>query len=142
MKKKKEKKVSLFFCQGEESNHLEKTQSIPYSMHKEEVGTGTPLGFPGGSFGEEYACNAGDLGLIPGLGRSPRESIGYPLQYSGLENSMDYIVHGVTESQTRLSEDSKKSVCNTRDWVQSLGPKGPLEKGMTIHSSIIAWKAP
>ena len=44
---------------------------------------------PGGSDGKESACNAGDLGLIPGLGRSPGEGKGYPLQYSGLENSMD-----------------------------------------------------
>ena len=47
------------------------------------------LGFPCGSVGKESTCNAGDLGLIPGLGRSPREGKGYPLQYSGLENSMD-----------------------------------------------------
>ena len=44
-------------------------------------------GFPGGSAGKESACNAGDLGSIPGLGRSPGEGKGYPLQYSGLENS-------------------------------------------------------
>ena len=49
------------------------------------------------------ACNAGDLGSIPGLGRSPGEGKGYPLQYSGLENSMDCIVHWVTKSWTRLS---------------------------------------
>ena len=60
-------------------------------------------GFLGGSDDKESACNAGDLGSIPGLGRSPGEGKGYPLQYSGLENSMDYIVHGVKESQTRLS---------------------------------------
>ena len=53
------------------------------------------LGFPCGSAGKESACNAGDLGLIPGLGRSPGEENGYPVQYSGLENSMDYTVHGV-----------------------------------------------
>ena len=47
-------------------------------------------GFPGGSAGRESACNAGDLGLTPGLGRSPGEGEGYPLQYSGLENSMDH----------------------------------------------------
>ena len=46
----------------------------------------------------------GDLGSIPGLGRSPGEGKGYPLQYSGLENSMDYIVHGVAKSRTRLSD--------------------------------------
>ena len=45
----------------------------------------------------------GDLGLIPGFGRSPGEGKGYPLQYSGLENSMDCIVHGVTKSRTQLS---------------------------------------
>ena len=47
------------------------------------------LGFPCGSAGKESACNAGDLGLIPVLKKSPREGKGYPLQYSGLENSMD-----------------------------------------------------
>ena len=48
--------------------------------------------------------NAGDLGSIPGAGRSPEEGNGYPLQYSGLGNSMDCIVHGVANSQTRLSK--------------------------------------
>jgi len=50
------------------------------------------VGFPGGSTGKESAHNEGDLGLIPGLGRSPGEGNTYPFQYSGLENSMDYIV--------------------------------------------------
>ena len=49
---------------------------------------------------KESACNEGDLDWIPGLGRSPREGKGYPLQYSGLENSMDPMVHGVAKSQT------------------------------------------
>ena len=53
------------------------------------------LTFPGGSDGEESACNAGDLGSIPGFRRSPGEGNGYPLQYPGLENSMDCIVHEV-----------------------------------------------
>ena len=61
------------------------------------------LGFPCGSAGKESACNEEDLGLIPGLGRSPGEGKGCPLQYSGLENSMACIVHGVAKSQTRLS---------------------------------------
>ena len=61
------------------------------------------LGFPGDSAGKESYCDMGDLGLIPGLGRSPGEVKGYPLQYSGLENYMDCIVHGVAKSQTRLS---------------------------------------
>ena len=60
------------------------------------------LGLPGGSAGKESACKAGDLGSISELGRSPGEGKGYPLQYSGLENSMD-CVHGVAESQTQLS---------------------------------------
>ena len=62
------------------------------------------LGFPCGSAAKEFACNAGDLGSLPGLGRSPGEGKDYPLQYSGLENSMDCIVHGVTKSRTQLSD--------------------------------------
>ena len=62
------------------------------------------MGFPCGSAGKESACNAGDLGSISGLGRSPGEGKGYPLQYSGLENSMDYTVHGVAKSWTQLSD--------------------------------------
>ena len=62
------------------------------------------LGFPGGSAGKESVCNAGDLGLIPESGRSLGEGKDYPFQYSGLENSMEYIVHGVAKSQTRLSD--------------------------------------
>ena len=62
------------------------------------------LGFPCGSADKESACHAGDLGSIPGLGRSPGEGKGYPLQYSGLENSMDCTVHGVAKSWTRLSD--------------------------------------
>ena len=65
-------------------------------------------GFPGGSYGKESACNAGDLGSIPGFGRCPREGNGCPLQYSCLENSVDSrawqaTVHGVAQSQTWLS---------------------------------------
>ena len=62
------------------------------------------MGFPHSSVGKESACNAGDLSSIPGLGRSPEEGIGYPLQYSGLENSMECLVHGVAESRTGLSD--------------------------------------
>ena len=62
------------------------------------------LGFPCGSAGIEYACYLGDLGSIPGLGRSPGEEKGYPFQHSDLENSMDCIVHGVTKSRTWLSD--------------------------------------
>ena len=62
------------------------------------------LGFPCGSAGKESACNVGDLGLIPGLGRSPGEGKGYPLQYFGLENSMHSIAYGVAKSWTGLSD--------------------------------------
>ena len=63
------------------------------------------MGFPGGSDGKESTCNAGDLGLIPGSGKSPKEGNGYPLQYSCLGNPMDrgawwVAVHGVAKSQT------------------------------------------
>ena len=58
------------------------------------------LGFLGGSVGKESACNEGDLGSIPGLGRSLGEGSGYPLQYSALENFMDCIVHRITKSWT------------------------------------------
>ena len=69
----------------------------------------TAWGFPGGSDCKESAYNAGDLGSIPGLGRSPGEGHGNPLKYSCLENPMDRgalraIVRGVTKSQTRLSD--------------------------------------
>ena len=58
------------------------------------------LGFPFGSAGKESVCNVGGLDSIPGLGRSPGEGKGYPLQYSGLEKSKDCIVHGVAKSWT------------------------------------------
>ena len=77
------------------------------------------MGFPCGSPGEESGCNAGGLGSIPGLGRSPGEGKGYPLQYSGLENSMDCIVHGIAKSQTRLSDFHFTLKCSTFSSVQS-----------------------
>ena len=77
--------------------------SIPGSG-REWLPTPVFLDFPWGTAGKESTCNAGDLGSIPGLGRSPGEGNSYPLQYSGLENFMDCIVHGVTKSQTQLSD--------------------------------------
>ena len=71
---------------------------------RDRLPTSVFLDFPCGSAGKESACNPGDLGSIPGLGRSPGEKKGYPLQYSGLENSMGCIVHGVAKSQTGLSK--------------------------------------
>ena len=82
-------KMSILGVTGENRTELE----ICYDLNS----------FPCGSAGKESSCNAGDVGLIPGLGRSPGEGKGYPLQYSGLENSMDCTVHGVTKSRTRLS---------------------------------------
>ena len=69
-------------------------------------------GFPGGSAGKESACNVGDLGLILGLGRSPGEGKGYPLQYFGLENSTDCTVHEVAKSRTRLSDFHSQTLYN------------------------------
>ena len=67
------------------------------------------MGFPSGLDGKESACNAGDLGSVHGLGRSPGEGNGYPLQYSCLENPMDRgawqaTAHGVAKSWTQLSD--------------------------------------
>ena len=74
-------------------------RKIPWG--RDRLPTPVFLGFSCGSTGKESTCNVGDLGLIPGLGRSPREGNCYPLQYSGLENSIDCIVHGDAKSWTR-----------------------------------------
>ena len=87
------------------------------------------LGFPGGSAGKESACSAGDLGSIPGLGRSPGGGKGYPLQYSGLKNSMACIVHGVAKSRTRLSDCHFQVVGG--GWCTEGGRRGGSEKGMS-----------
>ena len=73
------------------------------------------------------AMNAGDPGSIPGWGRSPRERIGYPLQYSWAS----------------LVAQRVKNLLSMREtWVRSLSWKGPLEEGMATHSSILAWRIP
>ena len=94
------------------------------------------LGFPGGSDGKESACNVGDLGLIPGLGRSPGEGKGYPLQYSGLENSMDCIVHGVAKSQTGLS-NFHFTLKPISDSVWRLKPSQDLQRKVSHTSSLL-----
>ena len=76
------------------------------------------MGFPDGSDSKESACNAGDLGLIPGLGRSPGEGNDCPLKYFCLENPMDRgawqaTVHGLTKTQTGLSNDHFHFPANT-----------------------------
>ena len=81
------------------------------------------LGFPAGSAGKESACNVGDLTLIPGLGRSPGEGSSYPFQYSGLENSMDCIVHGMAKSCTRLNDfHFTYNLFNLHDLLEALIP--------------------
>ena len=76
---------------------------------------------PSGSAGKEYACNVRDLGSIPGLGRSPGEGKGYPLQYSGLENSIDSTVHGVTKSRIQLSDSLSSILAWKIPWTEDPG---------------------
>ena len=75
-----------------------------FCWRRDRLPTPVFLGFPCGSVGKESTCIAGDLGLMPGLGRSLGEGKGYPLQYSGLGNPMDYIGHADTKNQTQLSD--------------------------------------
>ena len=93
---------------------------------------------PDSSVGKESSCNVGDLGSIPGLGRSPEEGKGYPPQYSGLENSTD--VHGVTRSFLKLSEEYMKKIFRVPDLWQT--PK--LQYLLRIfvvngHKELAAW---
>ena len=85
------------------------------------------LGFPGSSAGKEFTCNAGDPGSITGLGRSPGEGLGYPLQYSCAS-----LVARVVKNPPAMQET----------WVRSLGWEDPLEKGKATHSSVLAWRIP
>ena len=85
------------------------------------------MGFPGGSASKESACNVGDLGSIPRLGRSPGEGKGYPLQYSWA---------------SLVAQLVKNSMAMQETWVQSLGWEEPLEKEMATHSSTLAWRIP
>ena len=84
-------------------------------------------GFPDSSVGKESVCNAGDLGLTPGLGRSPGEGIGYPLQCPWA---------------SLVAQTVKNLPAMWETWVQSLGWEDALEEGMAIHSSIFAWIIP
>ena len=83
---------------------------IPW--RRDRLTTPVFLGFPGGSAGKQSACNAGDLGSLSGLGRPPGRGKGYPLQYSGLDNSMDFIVMGSQRVRhtEQLSFSEKSSV--------------------------------
>ena len=85
------------------------------------------LGFPDSSDGDVSACNAGDPGSIPGLGRSTGEGLGCPLQYSWA---------------SLVAQLVKNPLAMRENWVQSLGWEDPLEKGMATHSSILVWRIP
>ena len=101
------------------------------------------LGFPGGSAGKEFVCNAGDLGLIPRLGRSPGEGKGYLIQYSGLENPMDYIVHGVSKELTRMSDFSLSGFNSTLTksfQTYKLGLEKAEEPEIKLPTSSGSWK--
>ena len=106
--------------------HMPKTNNSMHSLlhvlEITEVRPKTRKVFPCGSAGKESGFNAGDLDLIPGLGRSPGEGKGYPLQSSGLENSKDCIVHGVAKSRTRLSDFHFQSKDDSRGktWEEAL----------------------
>ena len=100
--------LSTGFPVGKESTcNAGYSSSVPglgiANNRRERLTTSVFLGFPCGSAGKESTRNAGDLSLIPGLGGSPGEGKGYPLQYSGLENYMDGIVHGLVKRWTLLS---------------------------------------
>ena len=102
----------------------------------------TSEGFPRGSAGKESAYNVGDLSSIPGLGRSPGEGKGYLLQYSGLENSMERIVCGVTKSWTWLRDFHLTSLLMHCRWIlyhlsYERSPAMPLGSiaGTAAHSS-------
>ena len=92
---------------------------------RDKLPTPVFLGFPGGSDGKESTCNAGDLGSIPGSGRSAGEGIGYSLQYSWA---------------SLVAQTVKNLPAMWETWVWSLGWVDPLEKAMDAHSSIPAWK--
>ena len=95
-------------------------------------------GFPCGSAGKESAGNAGDLGSIPGLGRSPGEGKGYPLQYSGLENSMVCRVHRVAKSRTGLSDFHRSFTqisIATRGLITTASPSSRLDHHLSSQSA-------
>ena len=85
------------------------------------------MGFPGGSENKEFACNAGDLGSVPGLRRSPGGGHGNPFQYSWVSLVAQMVKNLLAMQETQ---------------VQSLGWEDPLEEEMATHSSILAWRIP
>ena len=106
-------------------------RKIPW--RRERLPTPVFLGFPCGSAGKESAYNPGDLGLIPGLGRSPGEGKGYPLQCSGLENYMFSIL-----GASMIAQLVKNPSAMQETPVQFLDWEDPLEKRKATHSSVLA----
>ena len=101
-----------------------------FSVFKQHTHTHTHIhthSFPGSSSGKESACNVGDPSSIPGLGRTPGEGAGYPLQYSWV---------------SPVAQMVKNSPLMQETWVWSQGWEDPLEKGMATHSIILAWRIP
>ena len=96
----------------------------------------TALGFPHSSVGKESTCSAGNLGLIPGLGRSPGEGKGYLLQYSGLKNSMDCTVHGVLKSWAWLNDFHLQPLvyCFIRLWTARRSNQSILKESNSEYS--------
>ena len=103
--------MSLYICENPKNyvqdrvnpKNFDKLNNVEASLHQLQQMYHSK-GFPAGSAGKESARSAGDLGLISGLGRSPGEGKGYPLQYSSLKNFIDCIVHEATKNQTCLSD--------------------------------------
>ena len=103
------------------------------SWDRKELDTTERLNWTSGSAGKESTCSAEDLGLIPGLGRSPGEGKGHPLQYSGLENSMDCIVRGVAKSRTWLSNFHFWTASRSNQSIlKEINPEYSLE-GLMLH---------
>ena len=100
------------------------TSKIDYSRQISFIASPS---FPHSSDGKESTCNVGDPGSIPGSGRSPDEVVGYPLQYS---------------CASLVAQLVKNLPAMWETWVRSLGWEDPLKKGMTTHSSILAWRIP
>ena len=102
-------------------------KSVPENIQLSKELVGLYQGFPGSSAGKESTCSAGDLGSIPGSGRSAGEGIAYPLQYS---------------RASLVAQPVKNLPAMQETWILSLGWEDPLEKGKATHSSILAWRIP
>ena len=116
------KEVHFYVSEVNKSQYRAKILRISFIYYVLEL-----LGFPSSSAGKESACNAGDPGLIPGLGQSPGEGIGYPLQCS-----LASLVAQVVKTPPAMWET----------WVRPLNEEDSLEEGIATYSSILAWRIP